>query len=246
MSKGSQNRFSDESDPYDFNATPRTRRANTLSAQKRAADKLATARQRKRLIAFFDSLDRAHDLWGKDSKKDRDALQIALGAVVALVEASRENKGKRYSHLFERLAERLKPMQMVEQVRRGGDRDARTTNTKAATAYLVDYLAEHGGHERKVRQLCRWTAAILTERGFPFSGKNASAKSNTKAILAARATTIEHWRRDYSRGGFGGAAGELFRKYKFGKRPFQVQGLGTSRTDVALQWWFDELSKNRL
>jgi hypothetical protein len=246
MNRSKGGRFSDQPDPFDFSPAPQSTRQLTRATQKRGAERLAAKSNRKRLVAFFDALDRAHNLWGSGDKGDRDAVQIALKAVGALVQVSRENENQRYSYLFDLLAEKLKPHQIVAQLRRPGERDSRSTNIKAATAYLVEYLATRGGQGRAVRKLCRYAAELLTERGFPFSGKKASAKATHSAdtLLADRAKTIEHWRRDFSRAGFGGPAGELFRAYRR-KQPFQAAGLGASRVNAALQWWFDELRKNR-
>ena len=242
----SKGRLSGELDPFDFNTKPKTVRERTRDIQRRAADRLAAKGQRKRLVAFFDALDRAHDLWGTGSKGDRDALQIALNAVAALVEVSRENENQRYSYLFELLADKLKPHQAVAQLRRAGERDSRSNNIKAATAYLVHYLVTRCGQTRQVRKLCYSAAQTLTEHGFPFSGKNANARTrgNARGMLAARAKTVEHWRRDFLRGGFGGAAGERFRTYRK-QQPFQASGDASTRANLALQWWFDELRKNR-
>ena len=238
----SQGRFSGGENPFDFNTMPLTVRENTRAVQKRAADRLAAKGRRKRLVAFFDALDRAHDLWGSGSKADRDALQIALNAVTALIQASRENENQRYSYLFELLADKLKAHQAVAEIRRAGERDSRSNNVKAATAYLVHYLVTRCDQNRNVRKLCRSAAKVLTERHFSFSGKRASAQGESG--LAARAKTVEHWRRDFLRDGFGGEAGDLFRSY-LKRQPPRANGDAATRANLALQWWFDELRKNR-
>ena len=237
MSKTNQGRFSSEADPFDFNSRQATIYENTRKRQLRAADRLtSTARGRKSLTAFFRALDEANDsLPGVRGV----AVRHALGAVVALLDATGENQHSHYSRPFDILLDNME--------RGAGARGLYSSDqehqVKAATAFLVDYLTTQCGQKRKVRLFCKEAAKILTERKFSFRGSkvNPKGKPSKTALLQNRADAIEHWRRDFPKKG--GAAGEIFRRYN-ARVPFLAPKDAAKRTQVALSWWYGLLSEN--
>jgi hypothetical protein len=244
-------RFSDEVDPLDFNRVPSTRRKNTLLKQKRAAARLASKRGQKRLVAFLDALDRAHDLLGTGARNDSLAIQTAFSAVTALLEATRENYNGYYSRIFQLLADNHKrryPEASLAGPKGAGaggvNRDSRSHAIKAATAFFIEYLKTSCGQNRKVRLACLEAAKILTQRGFSFSGSKANPKgTNNSEVLNARASTIEMWRRGFLVEGGGGEAGELFRRYTK-KAPFPRGATPYDKASNAYRWWHNVVWNN--
>lgn len=237
MSKASRGRFSDELDPFDFNARQATTRGNTRKRQLRAADRLTkTVAGRKSLTEFFRALDQASD---NLSAARETAVRQALGAVISLLEATNENQHRWYSRPFDVLLDNIERGAGA----RGLHSDDQEHQIKAATAFLVDYLAAQYGQGRTVRLLCKDAAIILTERNFRFRGSkvNPKGKLSKNALLKNRADAIEHWRRDFPKKG--GVAGEIFRHYR-DCVPFRAPKDAKQRRHVALSWWYGKLSEN--
>ena len=252
MTKNRHGRFSDEFNYLDIvSREPRTHRQITKDTQKRAARRLAAPEQQKRLVAFFDALDRAHDkLHGNNEKQ---AVLEALEAVSRLVGTTGENRGGHYSGIFDRLRDNIKNRQAMGEKSLLGPvgggaggvaRDSQGHRVKAGTAFLVEYLKKKCGQKRKVRNFCLDAARILSERGFVFSGSKANPKGQktlTKDVIKARAGTIEMWRRGF-RTGDGGEAGELFRRYDKNP-PFACGADARDNAINALTWWYELVSK---
>jgi hypothetical protein len=129
---------------------------------------------------------------------------------------------------------------------------------KAATAFMVEYLASLPGQARRVKQIAFDFAYILTERGFPFSGKNAAgenergkSRSRKDGLVLARRDTIALWRRRYRRekysakyeSGAPDPAAAIFKQFQ-NKAPFKSQGTPQERAQVAIAWWYEQLGEN--
>lgn len=261
----------------DFNSpTDRARKARRKSGVVPAHVQKAATQITKRkgaAVEFLQELDRAATLLYGSNKERSDANQVALKAVVALLDATGQNETRRFSKIFELLADNLKN-RMPARSHIGGqgggaggvDRDSRSHNVKAATAYLIEFLSSLPGEKRKVRQRC-WSAAdVLTQREFQFSGKNAAiakeyaeevnalkfssavsaprpgAIKEWKRVVTARSKAIEMWRRGFKAGG-GGRAGDLFRRYR-NRKPFKVTDDAGVNTQSAIAWWYEQLLEN--